>query len=493
MNKCNRCSHFGHLPHFCPVDPIERGQDPPNHISAVNVSQVHPELLRKTQTDACLHVLRLLDHYSKEQIVASFSRPVLPPLQTAVAAVPNKPPQGQLDSGNGHAHHRQDDPQGHPPAVVPYDSPFERKQVGQNIKPDDPNSSPNVPPTPNSPVGQQVDPNAGGQANQPNVEDGNSAKTQVQQDTGGTKTKRKTSATKNKVTKPKTQRRAPQPRCADCKKRHKRCDHVVQTLDIGDVSGTSQSPQPVQTANDKVAAAKDGEDQTGTPGPMEGTPTEFATQAGQTEAITQQQQDALRSAATDMPTFAHDMRAQSNPQYEGDFGQNNWMYNSTQHVMPGQHGLDTLAPAAENQNANTMASFMGFTDQGGHVTGFRPQTHIAESNGHAFVHNGQHANDKDTNTFNFEQMLGQEHDSARNGHGNQQVVAPNHHSSAGDIFAFDDNGQVVGSIEQEPDQLGAAEGGKGSAGGRKPGEYLRALMWANRELTNFPEADKMGN
>ncbi|KAK4494319.1 hypothetical protein PRZ48_014617 [Zasmidium cellare] len=478
LNHCPRCGHNGHLPHFCPVSPIQRGQDP------TQVNWINPELLRKIQLDTCIKTLRQVDHYSSEEILGQYSGPVLPPLQTAVAAAPNQPPQsltignlqaanGQAANGqaaNGQAHHGQNAAGDRSPTVVAYDNPFERQQVGPNNKPDDTNSSPNVPPTPNSPTRQQANPSVGVQNSEQEIQDGNATNAEPLQKKAGAKTKRKASAPKNKeskenkVTKPKAPRQNSQGgRCAECKKRHKKCEHGVQAAAIAHVSGTSQSPQPAQTPNDKAVAANEGEDQIGTPGPIEDTPSSNvqlpgfqsvqAATGAQTQrdpqgvavpVITQEQQNALRLATAGA---SKDMQMQS------DFGENGWMYNSP------QHALDTLASAAQTQNANAMAPVMALPDQGGNMASFRPQNQ--SKNGDPFAHGGQYANQQDTNTLNFDQMMSQD-----------QGFASSHHDSDGEVFTFDDNGRVVGSVEGEA----GAETSQGSAAGRKPGEYLRPFV-----------------
>lgn len=512
---CNRCNNYGHLPHFCPRNPIQRGQDPNSVTYAVNVSQIHPELLRKIQVDVGTNVLHLLEQYTQQEVLAYLSRPILPPLQTAVATVPSHahilPAPRQLHFGSSHLHQRQHSNAGHPSPVVAYDSPSDHQQVRQGTKVGDLNSSPDVPPTPNSPLGRISAPDV----KQQKVEGTDDVKNDAAQTKTGSKAKSKRApfATKDKVTKPKlTTRRAPQPRCADCKKRHKRCDHGPNALNVG-VYGASQSPRPVETPSTKTGTANTFGDDIRMPGPTEdmpssisrlpisqsdrhdaGTQMTFDTQDDHVEVITQAQQDALRAVASTMPAS----------QYQGHFGQTQWMHNAAQQAMSGHHEQGTLAPVVEN----TVPPLMSFNQEESHFGDFRPQAHVLESDGDAFVHTDRQmaqTADGSGNTIDPNQMSQNPGFAAIN---KQRIIAPSHHNSSYDIFTFDDNNQVVNSVEEEgvkdtegkkqipaeggqDDGVENAEASKGSAGGRKPGKYLQASMQPSGGLTNFPEDDEM--
>lgn len=484
--QCNRCFNHGHLPHFCPRYPIVRGSDVANGFYAISINQVHPELFRKIKVDTCVETLRLLEKYTKQQVFNYMSRPALPPLQTVVTPVlPTGhvlPPPGQFQHASGHAHTSQDNPA----PVVSYEDQFDRQDSQQIVNPQDPATSPHVPPTTNSAGGQLMRSPKGSsdhsdyQVMHEKFGHGELAETQGVQDAAGdridgTAVPSKTKKTKTKVAKSKPKgekrtRRPPQPRCADCKKRHKRCEHDVEARNTGDTPGASQSPQPTQIPDAVVAADEDCENKTGTPNETNeqansivrfplpqwnaGVQTDFNAQTIPDEPITMEQGEALRLATAAMPPVFHKMSTRiGQQQYQGNLEQMDWLARSAEHAMSGQQGLAALASAAETQSSNNMIPFNVNNEKHIQFPGFRPDHHVLRSNGYGFSHTNQsvemqQAQEAQTEVpsgvASIDQMLAQDRGHAPADH--QRVIAPNHHNMEDTVFTFDGNGNGNGNV-----------------------------------------------
>lgn len=551
--QCPRCGNHGHQAHFCPRYPLSRGQDPVNGIFAVTVAQVHHELLRRIKAETCSDTIRLLENHSKEEVLEHMSHTILPPLQSVLPpGPPSRRPSvaGEFQQAISHAHARSASTMDSPPTIVAHDDPFAPKNPQYIARPYDPNTSPNMPPTPHSTGGKLVAFKAGTvqdirQGMQRNPEHVQMA--QIEQSSDGTADRLEGQAPKKKpkiskpkadkprvdkskldkseADKPKAPRRPAKPRCAACKKRHKRCDH--NGPQGNDDSGASQSPQPGQTPDGYVAAAENSEEQqTARPDAIDpnqssivhlqvaqsghDTPTpqpEFgATESVVNEPITQEQEHALRSALAGMPPAFSQLQSQNMSMHQGNNNQKDWLARSAQQAMSFEHLMTPATSADESQSSHNAAHFNpGYEPQ---VMAFQPPTQVLESNGHAFAHTNQgwqtrqpQTGGQSINPLLPKQMPVQGYEVLLDE--NQRVVAPNHHNN--DVFEFDDNGQVVESVEQKNGQAAPTDGEDGmtgtdqpaegiaakkASGGRKRSKYLQSQMHPDWKLTNFPEADE---
>ncbi|KJX96336.1 hypothetical protein TI39_contig671g00010 [Zymoseptoria brevis] len=129
--KCSRCPHFGHLPLFCPIDPLprtkplgdpkpnagdsqnkkdddnatpsERIASPPPRMLVEDISKIHPDLLRKISTQAVLDYCAATRQQNSQDVVRqltqSSSSTNLPPMPTLEEGISGKSKHNTVNDG----------------------------------------------------------------------------------------------------------------------------------------------------------------------------------------------------------------------------------------------------------------------------------------------------------------------------------------------------------------------------------------------------------